>query len=929
LNGTLNDTSVATVDSDGLITVVAPGSVEIIATQAQTPTHTASSIVTTFVVTKATPTLSGFGGESAGLSGTRYDNYYNDDPNWFATATLHGDTATSTQIQGFTSSIYYDVNYYSWQWLGTFRSAAAGTYNFCTESDDASHLWIGATATSGFTTSNAIVNNGGPHPVQTQCGDITLAALTNYPIRIQFGEYGGGDAISVYFTPPGGTTTYDGTGYFYSGGLTKTLGDPSFTPTIPTSVSPGAITYTSSNTSVATIHPTNGLITMLSGGTTTITAQQEATSNYNSATVTTTLTVLLDPMIGAMSPITKTYGVEPFTLTAPTTNSNGAITYTSSNTSVATVNATTGLVTLTGVGSTTITASQVATASYTSASTSTTLTVVVGFTVSGLNDFYFDLVAGTTFTVRTYSFGDGTDSQLWLYDSNNDLITTNDDYFALDSYISYIVPNSGRYRLRTGMFTYPYHPDYWSGTVSYIVETSWLNALTITTDEQGGSAINNAFTTTGGIISSSPGTPTRSGYTFNGWFTASSGGSALSFPYTHNQTANFTLYAQWTALPTCATGGTCVVGDTGPGGGIIFYVHPVGTFACGANLELSCKYLEAAPTTGTNAWVDENYLWSGNTTVAIGASASGVVIGTGYSNTLAIVGQSGGGNTSDRAATVTRAYRGPNGLSDWFLPSRDEVYQLHLNSARVSLGNAFDDFWSSSESNSSQAVITWTHGNGDFYGNDKNTPNAVRPIRAFGPSCANGGTCAVGDTGPGGGIVFYVHDDTDDLFTSTGSDCATACKYLEAAPDSGQVALTWSTGANQSLEVSGAEATGIGNGYQNTVDIVNQAGNVSDSSAAVYTNSYSNNGKSDWYLPSFDELNQMCRWVRNQTASNDPCTGSGSTNSGPGASGFTGEYWSSTENLREHAYMQSMDYAARYGEVKFGARMVRPIRAFG
>jgi uncharacterized repeat protein (TIGR02543 family) len=167
------------------------------------------------------------------------------------------------------------------------------------------------------------------------------------------------------------------------------------------------------------------------------------------------------------------------------------------------------------------------------------------FTVSEVNDFYFDLVAGTTFTVRTY--GNGVDSQLWLYDSSGTEVAMNDDsYYSLDSYISYIVPNSGRYRLRTGMFTYLYDPDFWSGTVSYIVETSWLNALTIATDEQGGSAINNAFTTTGGIISSSPGTPTRSGYTFNGWFTASSGGSALLFPYTHNQTENFTLYAQWT-----------------------------------------------------------------------------------------------------------------------------------------------------------------------------------------------------------------------------------------------------------------------------------------------------------------------------------------------------------------------------------------------
>ena len=634
---TSSNTGVATVNDAGLITIgQMTGETTIIATQAQTVTHVSSTIRTTFTVTKATPTLSSFGGETAGLAGTRYDYYYADNPDWFATATLQGDTFTSTQIQDFTSS----SDNYSWQWLGTFRSSAAGTYNFCTSSDDASHLWIGANATSGFTTSNAIVNNGGLHPVVTHCGNVTLAATTSYPIRIQFGEYTGGDSMSVYFTPPGGTATYDGTGYFYSGGgLTKTLGDQPFTPTIPTSESSGAISYSSSNPTVATIHPTSGLITMLSGGTTTITAQQAATSKYNSSTVTTTLTVLLDPMIGAMSPITKTYGAAPFTLTAPTTNSNGAITYTSSDASVATVEATTGLVTLTGVGSTTITASQIATASYASASTSTTLTVLLDpmigamspitktygaapftltapttnsngaitytssdasvatveattglvtltgvgsttitasqiatasyasaststtltveasvvappastFTTTGPDDFYFDLVAGTTFTVRTYGYG--VDSQLWLYNSSGTEVAMNDDYYWpnsyywLDSYISYSVPNSGRYRLRTGMYTYPYNPNYWGGTSSYTVET---NLLSVTTDEQGGSAINNVFTTAGGTILSSPGTPTRDNYTFNGWFTSPSGGNALSFPYTHNQTANFTLYAQWT-----------------------------------------------------------------------------------------------------------------------------------------------------------------------------------------------------------------------------------------------------------------------------------------------------------------------------------------------------------------------------------------------
>jgi hypothetical protein len=155
---------------------------------------------------------------------------------------------------------------------------------------------------------------------------------------------------------------------------------------------------------------------------------------------------------------------------------------------------------------------------------------------------------------------------------------------------------------------------------------------------------------------------------------------------------------------------------------------------------------------------------------------------------------------------------------------------------------------------------------------------------------------------------------------------------MEAAPVSGQVSLTWSTGANQSLAVSGADARGIGNGFQNTVDIVNQSGNNRDTSAAVYAKSYSNNGKNDWYLPSVDELNQMCRWVRNQAASDDACSGHGGipdTNTGPGAIGFMGEYWSSTEDGQYHAHMQTMDYADRYGEVKFGARMVRPIRAFG
>ncbi len=396
-----SNTDVATINSStGAVTIIAAGSTTITASQGAATPYAARSATAAFTVAKATPTLSGFGGESAGLTGTRYVNYYSDNPDWFATATLQGQTVTSTQIQNFTSS----SDYYSWQWLGTFRSSAAGTYNFCTASDDASHLWVGATAASGFTVANAVVNNGGLHGVNTRCGNVTLSALTDYPIRIQFGEWGGGDLMSVYFTPPGGSATYNGTGYFYSGGgLTKTVGDQPFTPTIPSSVSTGAITYSSSNPAVAAINSTSGLITVLSGGTTTITAEQAATSNYNSSSVSATLTVLRDPMISAMSVLIKNYNDSAFTLTAPTTNSDGAFSYTSSNTAVATINATTGLVTIVAGGLSTITASMPATATYAAASTSATLTVLRDPMISAMsaitknyNDAAFTLTTPTT-----------------------------------------------------------------------------------------------------------------------------------------------------------------------------------------------------------------------------------------------------------------------------------------------------------------------------------------------------------------------------------------------------------------------------------------------------------------------------------------------------------------------------------------------------
>ena len=171
------------------------------------------------------------------------------------------------------------------------------------------------------------------------------------------------------------------------------------------------------------------------------------------------------------------------------------------------------------------------------------------------------------------------------------------------------------------------------------------------------------------------------------------------------------------------------VGDTGPGGGKVFYVATT-PFSCGPTLATTCTYLEAASTTATtNPWTDATYAWSGNTTVEIGANAQGTAIGTGYKNTLAIVGQASGGDAETKAGTISRAYRGPNNLMDWFLPSKEELNQLYSKKTTVG-GFVVNTYWSSSEYDASHAWVQNFTAGGQGYGSKSNI-RYVRPIRAF------------------------------------------------------------------------------------------------------------------------------------------------------------------------------------------------------
>ena len=115
-------------------------------------------------------------------------------------------------------------------------------------------------------------------------------------------------------------------------------------------------------------------VTIVGAGSITITASQAETTNYTSGTIIANFTVnKATPTLSNFSIPTKAYGNNPFTITAPSSNSDGDFSYASSNTSVATIVGNT--VTIVGAGSTTITATQSESNNYTSGTTTANFTV--------------------------------------------------------------------------------------------------------------------------------------------------------------------------------------------------------------------------------------------------------------------------------------------------------------------------------------------------------------------------------------------------------------------------------------------------------------------------------------------------------------------------------------------------------------------------
>ena len=142
----------------------------------------------------------------------------------------------------------------------------------------------------------------------------------------------------------------------------------------PADAADKSVAWTSSNAAVATVD-SNGNVTAVAAGTATITVT--TTDGAKTATCAVTVTEKSATVSFATSSIGKTLGDAEFTNTLTNTG-DGTVTYESSNTTVAEVNATTGSVNIKGNGETVITATVTDTENFTYATKKASYTLGVG-----------------------------------------------------------------------------------------------------------------------------------------------------------------------------------------------------------------------------------------------------------------------------------------------------------------------------------------------------------------------------------------------------------------------------------------------------------------------------------------------------------------------------------------------------------------------
>lgn len=172
---------------------------------------------------------------------------------------------------------------------------------------------------------------------------------------------------------------------------------------------------------------------------------------------------------------------------------------------------------------------------------------------------------------------------------------------------------------------------------------------------------------------------------------------------------------------------------------------------------------------------------------------------------------------------------------------------------------------------------------------------------------------SIGGTGPGGGTIFY-HNPAGFTVQGYGNPSDPGyfpnytAYYLEAASAGmSNTPLAWVSGSHAGTDITGTE-TAIGTGRKNTALILAMD---SAAPAAYVCNIYSNNGRTDWFLPSREELLELY--------TNKNAVGMGSE---------TGNFWSSSQQGVYYSWFVPFNIGVASNGLKSDIYYVHAIRAF-
>ncbi len=170
--------------------------------------------------------------------------------------------------------------------------------------------------------------------------------------------------------------------------------------------------------------------------------------------------------------------------------------------------------------------------------------------------------------------------------------------------------------------------------------------------------------------------------------------------------------------------------------------------------------------------------------------------------------------TAQTVRNITRKVPIDLVFNDWYLPPLNAVNAMWDNLHDEGVGNLTGtNYWSSSEYSALSAHSVRFSDKGNFI-NGKNVSSNfnVRPIRSFSSNTLD---YALRDTGPGGGLIFYIDSSTPDYYI-----------FYEAYTED-FVNVQWS---NITDVLIGGTSQDIGSGEQNTSLIIAQEGHT-DSAA--------------------------------------------------------------------------------------------------